>query len=260
MSVEVVHWNPRRPLVGHRLRWGRPVNNFGDLLGPVIVERILAQRGLSDRSTRTRRLLAVGSILRLAGDGDTLWGIGANGKSLTATFPFTHLDVRAVRGPLTREFLDQKGIAAPAIYGDPGLLVGRLWSLDELRRGGPRRQVAIVPNLHDYPKALQMHGNTVVNPTAPLWKVLSAIASSDLVVGSSLHGVVIAESLGIPARLVASQSEPEFKYLDYFQGSGRVVSGACKDIPTAIAAGGGPPIDWNPEPLLEAFPEDLFSR
>lgn len=256
MTIEIVHWNPKRP--GRLQKYRRRVDNFGDLLGPVIVERILADRGLADGAARHGRLLAVGSILKLARDGDTVWGIGANGKSLSDDFAFTRLDVRAVRGPLTRDFLLGRGIDVPEVYGDPGLLVGRLWTRDELAGTRRRRPRVIVPNLHDYPAVRRAYGREVVNPTAPMAKVLGAIASSDLVVGSSLHGIVIAESLGIPARLVASSAEPEFKYLDYFRGSGRTETGAAPDIDTALALGGGPGLEWDPTPLLNAFPEDLF--
>lgn len=258
MTVEIVHWNPRRPLFRGRVNWGPRIDNFGDLLGPVVVERVLSERGLSDRSTRSRRLLAVGSILKLATEGDTLWGIGANGKSLDAKFNFADLDVRAVRGPLTRAFLLEKGIAAPEVFGDPGLLVGSLWDRADLARRGRRRDVTIVPNLHDHPEVARRHGSRVVDPTAPLWKVIGDIAAAEFVVGSSLHGIVVAECLGVPARLVTSAAEPEFKYLDYFRGSGREATDAAPDVEAAIAAGGAPAPRWDPKPLLDAFPEDLF--
>ena len=40
-------------------------------------------------------------------------------------------------------------------------------------------------------------------------------------VSSSLHGIVIAEAYGVPAVLVASSTEPVFKYEDYYAGTGR---------------------------------------
>ena len=230
----------------------------------MIVQRILEREGISRNAAHEqRRLLAVGSILKLARDGDTLWGIGANGKSLDADFSFTTLDVRAVRGPLTRQFLQSKGVQSPEIYGDPGLLIGTLWTRQELRAGAPDRRVTLLPNLNDLHRmraegAAPSVKDGLVDPTRPVKEVLAAIAASDLVVGSSLHAIVVAESLGIPARLVISASEPDFKYQDYYQGSGRASFTPAASMEEALAMGGEPPLSWSPEALLEAFPRDLW--
>lgn len=259
--VEVVHWNPQRPIfsgrVGRRIPLRRPLNNFGDLLGPVIVAELVRRRGLASGAHASRRLLAVGSILKLARDGDTIWGIGANGKSLNDTFDFQRLDVRAVRGPLTRAFLEERGIAAPAVFGDPGLLVGELWTREELRGGAERRSLTVIPNLNDLPSYDPAQSGLVV-PTDPLWSVLARIAASDLVVGSSLHAIVVAESLGLPARLIESGAEPSFKYEDYYRGSGRDGYRPATSVEEAVALGGEPTPEWDSQALLAAFPNDLW--
>ncbi|QHC67101.1 polysaccharide pyruvyl transferase family protein [Rathayibacter sp. VKM Ac-2759] len=267
-KIEVVHWNPWRPVAespwARCLPLRRRVNNFGDLLGPIIVSRILELEGIDPSAAlRSRRMLAVGSILKLARDGDTVWGIGANGKSLQDRFDFEGLDVRAVRGPRTRAFLRDLGISAPEIYGDPGLLVGTLWTREELRAGAADRTVTIIPNLNDLRRMRSQGGaptaaDGLVEPTRPVREVIRAIAASDLVVGSSLHAIVIAESLGIPARLVASASEPDFKYRDYYEGSGRTTFTPAATAAEAVAIGGERPIRWDASALLAAFPRDLW--
>ena len=59
-EVDVVHWNPVRPIVSAPLdrviRVRRPVGNFGDLLGPVVVDRMLASRGIG-RDAASRSVL-----------------------------------------------------------------------------------------------------------------------------------------------------------------------------------------------------------
>ena len=49
-----------------------------------------------------------------------IWGSGINGKILDKkAFDFTSLDVRAVRGPLTRQFLIENfQVDCPEVYGD----------------------------------------------------------------------------------------------------------------------------------------------
>jgi pyruvyltransferase len=273
LAIDVVHWNPRRSLYRGHLRIGPRKNNFGDLLGPIIVKRLLERAGIDPRSSRdTRRLLAVGSIMHFAREGDVVWGTGVNGRSLDLSgknaaetqdlsMKFAQLDVRAVRGPLTRDYLAARNISAPAVFGDPGLLVGALWSRDELvgaaRLGSAiHRPVTVVPNFHDF--AGQRSESGVVDPQGPLRHVLGAIAASDFVVGSSLHGVVVAESLGIPARLVVSGNEPLFKYRDYYAGTGRPEFSPASSVAEARELGGEPLPSWDATPLLDAFPYDLW--
>ncbi|WKK72506.1 hypothetical protein Q0F99_06060 [Rathayibacter oskolensis] len=131
-SVPVYSWNPRRnklPVL-RRFQVGPRVKNFGDLLGPVVVQGILKERGVGPALRRpgSGTVMAVGSVMHKAHDGDIVWGTGVNGKVALALHDFTRLDVRAVRGPRTREWLrENKGIEAPAIYGDPALLLPTLF-------------------------------------------------------------------------------------------------------------------------------------
>lgn len=260
--VELVHWNPRgwqrSGFASSPAGWFRRVNNFGDLLGPVIAKRLVADRLGPARAARNARLVSVGSILRMASDGDTVWGTGINGKSVGLPLPATRLDVRAVRGPRTRQYLVDQGFDAPEIYGDPGLLVGRLWQRSEFLEASSRRDVLVVPNLNDLP-LFDSEDPRLLDPTSSLKSCLIQIASSDLVIGSSLHAIVLAESFGIPARLIASVHEPEFKYRDYFEGSGRRDVEIAGDAEDALRMGGGAALTWDAEPLLNAFPYDLWA-
>ena len=258
MSVEVVHWNPRKRVVpgllGKFIPIRRAVNNFGDLLGPLIVDEILAERGLSGSDT-AQRLLTVGSILHLANPGDYVWGTGMNGKKELGDVKDLGLHVTAVRGPLTRRVLQDSGLQVPAVYGDPGLLWSRYWPRDSYVTSATR-SVGIVPNLHDWPKYAD--DPRVISPIGHPHKVIKEIAACELVVASSLHGIVIAESFGIPARLIPPASEPMHKYLDYYGGTGRSLNPAST-LDEAIELGGDVPPRWDPVPLLDAFPEHLWS-
>ena len=222
----------------------------------MIVSKIVADNDLAEPAL-PRRLLAVGSILHLARTGDVIWGIGANGKKLDHPAAYRELDIRAVRGPLTRAFLQAKGYEVPETYGDPGMLVGRLWPREQAARRFRQRAVTVVPNFHDMHHAVGR--SDAVNPTTDnIWETLGTIAASDLVVGSSLHAIVVAESFGIPARLVASSVEPRFKFEDYYRGTGRPGFCPAPDVDTAISWAGETPPSWDPKPLLDAFPRDLW--
>ncbi|MBF0672935.1 MAG: polysaccharide pyruvyl transferase family protein [Salinibacterium sp.] len=260
-GVAVVHWDPLR----RTSRWGRPtrrsrpLRNFGDLLGPLIVSR-LAQ-GLP-RASGDRRLLAVGSILHFAGPGDVVWGTGLNPKGPTDATTMGALDVRAVRGPRTAESLRALGAEVPAVYGDPALLLPRVFPELARRPSSPRHELTVVPNLNDLaPRATFPAGwrRDIVNPRSPMRGILRRIRDSRLVVGSSLHAIIVAESLGVPARAVATRHEEPFKYEDYYLGTGRDPRGMlAASVDEAIDMGGAPALNWDPGPLLASFPSDLW--
>jgi pyruvyltransferase len=258
MPVEVVHFNPtrKRPGLLGRVLPRRPLNNFGDLIGPLLVDHIATQRRLVQPRER-RRLVAVGSIMKMTEPGDAVWGTGVNGKSMDLGAA-PELDVRAVRGPRTRELLRKAGTDVPEVYGDPALLWSLFWPREFYLDQNPRKRhhaVSVVPNFHD---RNSMRGPNVIDPLNDVHNVIREIAMSDFVCGSSLHGIVLAEAFGIPARLVVPGTEPSFKYDDYYEGTGRPSYSVASNVREAIELGGERPPEWSPDRLLDAFPSDLF--
>lgn len=267
LGVDVMHWNPRVPLPfrPRRLfRWtkrlpaGRRVNNFGDLLGPIVVAQQAHALHASSRppALPRARLAAVGSVVHMLDPGTCVWGAGVNGNHLELPLPES-LNVRAVRGPLTRRYLMERGTQVPEVFGDPALLI----DYSKWIRGSAVGGVVCIQNLND-PVPVSGDGGSlgarVVSPTSALQAVVSQIAGADLVVGSSLHAVIVAEALGIPARVVVSDSEPDFKYRDYYEGTGRSGVAFARTVQDAIRMGG---VDAPPEidtALAAAFPLDLW--
>lgn len=256
-GVDVYQWNPLRDdgAGGRRL-----VDNFGDLLGPMIVERMLWRRRPQDQPgpLPRRRLFAVGSVLHQAAESDVVWGAGINGKELSH-YPesFPTFDVRAVRGPWTARLLTDLGIDVPAVFGDPALLLPRL--LPELSSWAhaPVTDTLIVPNYNDI-GAYRDSEHQVLDPRLPVYTVLRTIARSRFVVGSSLHAVIVADSLGIPARFVASGVEDPFKYRDYLAGTGRPAARIARDVAEAHHLGGHERPDADLDALEDAFPWDRW--
>jgi pyruvyltransferase len=265
-DVRVVHWNPRENLVAERLPVRRRVNNFGDLIGPMIVESLIKQKvsrvGSRGRRHPGRRLLTVGSILHLARDGDIVWGSGARGAVASPLdYRFSTLDVRAVRGPLTRDFLLERGIEVPPVYGDPALLLPD--ALPELREWATTktRPLTIVPNFADFDATRARYGELCIDPRGGLLRCLKTIAQSESIVSSSLHGIVVAESLGISARLMASGHESSFKYEDYYRGTGREPVAPAPSLEQAMRELPTSPAVVRPDlALARSFPHDLWSE
>lgn len=116
-----------------------------------------------------------------------------------------------------------------------------------------------MPNLNDFHRPA-LDDVTTVDPRTPLLPFLRQLARAELVVGSSLHGVILAERLGVPARVIRSDAEPSFKYEDYYEGTGRANVRLAADIHHALDLGGvdsGSTVDAT---LAAAFPRDLWER
>jgi pyruvyltransferase len=237
--------------------------NFGDYLSCIIVSSIAQKLGLRQLSVPDgQKFLAVGSVLHLAADGDIVWGSGVNGKVSNERHSFSKLDVRMVRGPKTREYLVQKGIPVPEVYGDPVLLLPELFP--ELKVETKPGKVIVLPNLNELdiikrriPEYMQL-----VSPYMHWKKVLQEILKSELVLTSSLHGIIASEAFGVPVRFVMPVGgETLFKYQDYYNGTGRYLDTQpatfCDEITSELGIKMEKPI-YNSEEILNTFPQDLF--
>lgn len=248
-TIDFFYWRPKGSL------------NFGDELGRTITELMLARKGatLFDE-TAARRLLTVGSIMHFAQPTRTVvWGSGRNSLVPDSEHVFEDLDVRAVRGPRTRDFLVRRGISVPEVFGDPALLLPTLCG----NRFVPSRSadVVFVPNLHDYMTHVDLRnlGMQVIDPRQSWNKVISEIIKYKLVLASSLHGIIVAEAFNIPARYVRlSEREGLFKYEDYYEGTGRAMPSIARTINEGVAMGGEQPPVFDPEELIRAFPYDIW--
>jgi pyruvyltransferase len=80
------------------------------------------------------------------------------------------------------------------------------------------------------------------------------------VLSSSLHGIVVAESFGIPARYVRlSETESLFKYKDYVYGTGRSEFVYATSLAQGLEMGGMPLPNCDPAPLINSFPWDAWN-
>lgn len=260
--METFAWNPRHNMLPRPFRdrfIGPRTNNFGDLLGPLVVQGICDREGLGWHApARPGRLITVGSVIHVASDGDVVWGTGVNPSVRPGRYRFSDLDVRAVRGPHTHAFLAERGQDVPAVYGDPALLLPDLFPMLARWSSTKTHSLAVVPNLYDWDR-LKGHPHAV-SPRSGVWHVLRTIAQSERVVASSLHGVIVAESLGIPATLLSGHEKP-LKYQDYYEGTGRPLPSAAVTLDEALRRPAEPPdlSSWDSDALYRAFPTDLWS-
>lgn len=239
-----------------------PFINFGDYISKVLVERIVQTplRCYLKRTKNTeKKMLAVGSILYFANQNDVIWGSGTNGKQKDKSkYLFTELDIRAVRGPLTRAFLkDTFDIDAPEVYGDPALLFPYFFP-EFKKKENPSRDYIVIPHYSER-KLITKEDPHVVFPTDPWDEVLEQILDSKLVIASSLHGIIMAEAYGIPARMVRfTDNEPLLKYIDYYFSTNRPDFQYATSIDEAVRMGGEKPYECDLKALYEAFPFEFW--
>jgi hypothetical protein len=128
-----------------------------------------------------------------------------------------HAQVHALRGKRT---LERCRLNGTPVLGDPGLLAS-----DYVKRPEKPEVVhGIIPHYvdreHEQVKKWSHREDTlVIDIRAGVRHVLNQAAMCQSIVSSSLHGLVIADSLGIPnqwVRLSEKVLGGEFKFVDYY--------------------------------------------
>lgn len=193
--------------------WWQPkyIHNFGDELGAKILERMGYK--VNKVGLRHAQLITSGTILHMADDlapvDCTVWGSGVGWDA-----PITkRLDIRAVRGKLTADILGYSGI-----IGDPGLLVSRYWDKPK-----PKYGVGVVRHYvdhNDYEWA-----DLIIDCGQPVDDIILQISQCETICSSSLHGLIVAESFGIPNMRIEHQAiiGTHFKYCDYLTALDRSI-------------------------------------
>ncbi|CAI3949936.1 MAG: polysaccharide pyruvyl transferase family protein [Alteromonas macleodii] len=247
-------WNPKS---------GLP--NIGDYLAFETVNFVLNLKDLHPLDISSGKILSIGSVLHFANDGDTVWGTGRNGKISPEKHVFSSLDVRSVRGPRTKDYLEKKGITVPEIFGDPGILAPLIYPKAQLNTvyAGDTQDVLIVPQLNDDLSIYSEYKNQLVSPRQLPGNFLGRLTKAKKVIASSLHGLILAEAYGIPAVYYSSGSgENIFKYHDYYEGTGRTEFAVgtsieeCMELETSPI----PNLMEKQTELLSSFPFDKYQQ
>jgi pyruvyltransferase len=239
-----IEWTRRIPA-----HWYRGTPNFGDQLSPAVLAWITGSAPIWVTRSYRGKTLAVGSIMSALAEHDVVWGAGSIRDETIV--PPRDVHFLAVRGPLTRERIAGD---VPAIYGDPALLLPLFHDPPIARR----YTTGIVPHYVDL-EAIRIDDPTiaVIDVRDPWQQVVSLIRSCDVILSSSLHGLIIAEAYGIPAswiKITDGVVGDGFKFNDYYLSTGRDEMRPTsweKGIAAAIA-NPAPPLIYDPQPLLDA--------
>lgn len=218
----------REPTVAIKMFWWKSddgVPNFGDELSCDAV-RYCSGQDVEHAKIPRAHLVAVGSLLNMTAkvlNNQTqkrihVWGSGLMHPAVLSHFG-NRLITHSVRGPLTRSALGLEQQELP--LGDAGLLASRMYATDSEKRYA----IGLLPHhtQDDDPRiaalAASLPDCTIISANQQPEPVARAIAECDFVISSSLHGLIVADSLGVPNRwlsLGALHKGGYFKFYDYF--------------------------------------------
>jgi len=192
--------------------WHLGSPNFGDDLNPLLIAELLQTTVYRDKKQSSNHILGVGSILERANSHSIVIGSGFINENSTLVEP--PLEILAVRGELTKHKLK---LGNSVLLGDPGRLMPSLMGINH----NPTIPLAIVPHVDRYKEHMEKYGSIckVIDPSMPVRQVLEDIASAEVIVSQSLHGLVMADALNIPNLWAKPHSDMlggEFKFNDYY--------------------------------------------
>lgn len=210
-------WRNRVPLNWHIER------NWGDAINPILAEMISGRKVYLADDPGLFRFLAIGSVLHLADSNTEVWGSGFIRPDSCVLEP--PRVIHAVRGPLTRDLLLRAGVPCPEVFGDPALLLPRYWNPSP----NSRIRIGLIPHMVDARLPVVRHlasqdGVKLIDIQGDLLEFVREVKSCDVVLSSSLHGLICADAYGIPNRWIMLSDGlvgGAFKFNDYYSGIGQ---------------------------------------
>lgn len=222
------------------LNYWEDQTNLGDALSPVIVNWCLAQKGMSleNRINGVRHLYAIGSIIVAGMQDCTIWGSGFLCANKLNRLKGRRLDVRAVRGPLSQVLLTDNGFSVPKVYGDPAIFLPELYKPSGIKR---KAKYGIVRHLSSGENIKYSNCVSIDIRTDDYRSFVDNLHEAEIIISSSLHGIIIAEAYGIKAILLKPKHNL-FKYYDWYYSTGRYDFPIADSIQEAIML--PPPPDY----------------
>jgi pyruvyltransferase len=205
--------------------------NWGDDLNVYLFEKITGKKIIPVKTLLFNKFLTRYSIIGSTIPGyitskTIIWGSGV--FNLDHSLQNTPLAILAVRGPLTRQYFLKYNIDCPEIYGDPALLLPRYYQPIKSKRF----KIGLIPHHRDYDiasfdKYLELCEDVTLIDIAHygdhFFEVIDKICSCDIILSSSLHGLIVADAYGVKNMFCEFEyHHPNYdKYLDYCMSVGR---------------------------------------
>lgn len=210
-------------------------SNIGDGFNPLIFNHFIGNKNPVYKHIHSLpvfsekpHIIGIGSIIKWDKDVDASNQIIVGTGFISANrIPHPHqpLKIISVRGPKTRAKYLEHGLKCPAIYGDLGLLTR--YVIPPPITCNKKYKIGFIPHYMDKKTPLIL--KAAENPD---WKVINIrqayspkrfvkqIHECEYILSSSLHGIIIADSYGIPAYHIELSDKiigGQWKFKDYYE-------------------------------------------
>lgn len=254
---------------------GKPIHcNWGDDINYWFLREISRQpiiiysQSVFNRLLRRNHMLGIGSIIGMASNHRSIiWGSGFLDSAIITIEP--PAEIRAVRGPLTRQKLIEMGIDCPEVYGDPALLISK-WYKPEIAK---KHKIGVISQYsqrqqNDARKFLGQYDDIYFINIAEYnhWHdFVDNVLSCEIIASSSLHGLIIAEAYNIPSvwiELPTNEYGHRIKYHDFYASIGKECQPLIIDESFNIDILFQRCSEWTPghidlQPLIDSAPFNL---
>lgn len=230
--------------------------NFGDELNRYIFECLLGipVKAVAEPWDEAPHLMFIGSMIRTATPNTWIWGAGLIDESRLPPRP--PRGIGCVRGPLTRQRLRHQGLLPPnqdVTLGDPALLLSLLSPCRP--KANPTYDIGLIPHYADQDalspapwlaplktlkrRIRKSHERTRIEgelsfdglrvsiidvQNGSCEHILQQMCDCAFIASSSLHGLIVADALGIPNTWIKMSDKLDggaFKFVDYMSSVGR---------------------------------------
>lgn len=177
-----------------------------------------------------KNYLCIGTLLdavKYSNAQTVVWGSGVSGQERSFVHP---RKILSVRGPKTKEFCDRYQVKCPEVYGDPALLLPRVYRPE--RGAGDKYKVGIIPHVVDQQHLViqeirEKYADEILIIDLAHYErwtdVIDQICSCEKILSSSLHGIIVSDAYQVPNCWIELSGKvlSGFKYQDYAASVGR---------------------------------------
>lgn len=223
-AIQVVHYQMR---------------NWGDSINPIFASCLTGKKVISVDIEAMKRYpanypdtmyLGIGSIIHHANRNTVIWGSGLQEPLRLREKP---MKICAVRGPMTRQALLDQGLECPEIYGDPALLLPRIYSPEDRPKS---YKLGVASHIKDvrsplFDKYRNDPSVKFISMRAHGLGLIDEFLECENIISTSLHGLVIADAYQIPTLWIkVSNLIPgnDFKFHDYHASINSNISSAAE--------------------------------
>ena len=213
-DIFIVHFLGRYPVF-----YFDSIPNVGDLINPYLANKLSGMKVRQVRSRSIRHVVCLGSMFHMANKRSVIWGTGIISDDVEFRRKTSCNSVRAVRGQLTKNILFENGVISSdkLPLGDPGLLMPDFYN-PRIRK---KYKVGIIPHYVDSDLDFfnSIGDAVVIDVRQGPESFIDDLLKCEYVISSSLHGLILADSYGVPNKWVSFSDKitgGKFKFRDYY--------------------------------------------